>query len=280
MELHTLINTVYLLSAVTFVLGFKLMQYPATVRQGNVISAVGMAAAVIVTLMDARVERYEYILTGLVAGTAAGLYAVSRAPLSGLPRLTGLFNGFGGLASGLVAWSEFHAHPAGQGLFGGLLLWLCAVLGYLAFSGSAIAWARTQAWHMGGDPVRFSWLHYLAKAVLLLVVVTGIMFLRDTVAPGAYRYFALFSLLALLLGALIVLPLDSAGIPAANYMLNGYAGLAACSAGFIFQNMLLVGAGALVAASSFRLMLVMCKAGGGSVVAILAGSFQAPSGSK
>ncbi len=280
MELHILINTVYLLSAVTFVLGLKLMNDPATARQGNVISAIGTGAAVIVTLMDARVERYEYILGGLLLGAAAGLYAVSRSPLPGLPRLTGLLNGFGGLAAWLVAWAEFYAHPAGQGVSGGIVLWLTAVLGCLAFAGSLTAWTRTQEGNISANPAGYPGQHHVARAVLLAVLLTGILFARDTVAPGAYRYFALFSLLSLLLGALLVLPVSSAGMPAAMCALNAYAGFAACAAGFVFQNTLLVAAGALTGAGGIRLMLVMCKTNGCNFADVLTGCFRPPAGGK
>jgi len=280
MELHTLVDTVYLLSAVTFVLGLKLMNDPATARQGNLVSGIGVVAAVIVTLMDARVERFEYVAGGLALGAAAGWYAVSRSPLSGLPRLTGLLNGFGGLAGWLVAWAEFHAHPAGQGLFGGIALWLTAVLGCLSFAGSLTAWARTQEGNIGGNPVRYAGQHHVARAVLLAVLLTGVLFALDTVAPAAYRYFALFSLLSLLMGVLFVLPASGAGLPATICTLNACTGFAACAAGFVYQNMLLVAAGALTGAGGIRLMLVVCKASGCDFAGVLAGVFRAPAGGR
>ncbi|MCB0527082.1 MAG: NAD(P)(+) transhydrogenase (Re/Si-specific) subunit beta [Saprospiraceae bacterium] len=275
-QLNTLINIVYILSAVTFILGFKLMSNPISARRGNLISAVGMGAAIIVTLMDTHVERYEFILMGMVVGTLIGLLFAFRTPMTGMPQMVGLLNGFGGTASLLVAWAEFHAHPAGQGIFGGIVLWLTAIIGSVTFSGSLIAWAKLEEKFISGKPVMYTGQQFVTGAVLVGILGAGIMFALDTVAPEAYRYFALFSVLALILGVLLVIPIGGADMPVVICLLNSYSGMAACASGFIVQNNLLIVAGALVGASGIILTLIMCKAMNRSVANVFLGGFGAP----
>ena len=259
MELSTLINIVYLLSAVTFILGFKLMSHPETAKNGNLISGVGMAAAIIVTLMDLHIERYDYILTGIVVGAAIGLRLARKTPDQKMPQVVGLLNGFGGLASLLVAWAEFHAHPEGQGFLGGFVLWLTAIFGALTFSGSLLVWARLEEKFVSGKSVVYNGQQLVSAAIFLAVLLAGLMFSIDTVAQDAYRYFAIFSVLALVLGVVYTLPMGNADMPVVICLLNSYSGVAACASGFIIQNNLLIAAGALVGASGIALCMEMSK---------------------
>ncbi|MBK8196643.1 MAG: NAD(P)(+) transhydrogenase (Re/Si-specific) subunit beta [Lewinellaceae bacterium] len=276
MELTTLINIVYILSAITFILGFKLMSSPVSAKRGNIISAVGMGAAIVVTLMDTHVERFEFILGGMVIGTAIGLLFAFRTPMTGMPQMVGLLNGFGGLASLLVAWAEFHAHPEGQGVFGGTVLWLTAIIGSITFSGSLIAWAKLEEKFISGKPIMYTGQQFVTGAVLFGILATGVLFALDTVAPEAYRYFALFTVLAFIIGILLVIPIGGADMPVVICLLNSYSGMAACASGFIVQNNLLIVAGALVGASGIILTLIMCKAMNRSVANVFLGGFGTP----
>ncbi len=279
MDLNTLINIVYILSAITFILGFKLMSSPESAKRGNLISGAGMAAAIIVTLMDLHVERYEYILIGVAVGTAIGLWLAYKTPMTGMPQMVGLLNGFGGLASLFVAWGEYHAHPEGQGISGGLILWLTAIIGAVTFSGSLIAWAKLEEKFISGKPITYNGQQIVTGAILLGILATGVLFAMDTVAPEAYRYFAVFAVLALALGIALVIPIGGADMPVVICLLNSYSGMAACASGFIVQNNLLIVAGALVGASGIILTLIMCKAMNRSVANVFLGGFgAAPTG--
>ncbi len=267
--MNILTNIVYLLSAVTFVLGIKLLCYPETAQRGNLIAAVGMVSAVAVTLMDAHIGRFEYILIGLVAGALFGLRFARQTPLTNILPAVVLLNGFGGLASLLVAWAEFHAHPAGQGRLGGILLWLATICGGAVFSGSVMMWGKVQG-KISGKPFG----RYIALAVIFSIAASGILFSMDTVAPNAYRYFAFFAVLSLILGAIWAVPFGIADFPMAVSMLNACAGLAACALGFVFQNTLLVAAGALVCGSGVSLSISMLKSANRPPANILAGGFR------
>jgi H+-translocating NAD(P) transhydrogenase subunit beta len=276
MELQTLINLVYILSAITFILGFKMMSNPAAAKRGNLISGVGMAAAIIVTLLFPEIVRYPYIIGGMLAGTGIGLLLAYRTPMTGMPQMVGLLNGFGGLASLLVAWAEFHAKGDHQSFFGGIVLWLTAIIGAITFSGSVIAWAKLEEKFISGKPIMYKGQQIVTGAVLLATLITGILFALNTAAPEAYLYFAVFSLAAIVLGILLVIPIGGADMPVVICLLNSYSGMAACASGFIVQNNLLIVAGALVGASGIILTLIMCKAMNRSVANVFLGGFGAP----
>ena len=257
-----LTNTVYLFSAVALLLGLRLMTARRSARRGLYVAAAGLVSALIATLLDPRVERFEYILGGLALGVFAGIRLVRRRAEGGqiLPAMA-LLTACGGLAALFSGWAEFHAHAAGQGAGGGILLWLIVVLGGLVATGSLAGW-RMAAMLQGetlsqagtaspGLPLR---------AVLTVLLVAGILFARDTVAPEAYRWFALAAAFALLLGYLWVAALEPALIPAALALMAAGTGLAACALGLILQHPLLIAAGGLAGGSGVALARSMCVA--------------------
>ncbi len=272
MSLESLLNIIYILSAVTFILGFKLMSNPVSARRGNIISAVGMGAAIVATFMFPEIVRYQYILIGIIAGGSIGLLFAYRTPMTGMPQMVGLLNGFGGVASMLVAWAEFIAHPS-QDVFGGVILWITVIIGSITFSGSLIAWAKLEERFISGRPIMYSGQRYVTIAVVTAILLLGVMFAMNTAAPDALRFFGIVTALALVLGILVVIPIGGADMPVVICLLNSYSGMAACASGFIVQNNLLIVAGALVGASGIILTLIMCKAMNRSVANVFLGGF-------
>jgi H+-translocating NAD(P) transhydrogenase subunit beta len=279
MNISLLINLVYILSAITFILGFKLMSSPVSARRGNIISGIGMLAAILVTLMDAQVQRYDYIAMGALVGTGIGLLLAYRTPMTGMPQMVGLLNGFGGLASFIVAWAEFHAHGEHMSAYSAFILWLAAIIGSVTFSGSLVAWAKLEEKIISGKPITYNGQQLVTTLVMAGLLVAGILFAMDTADAYAYLYFAVFTVLALVLGILLTIPIGGADMPVVICLLNSYSGMAACASGFILQNNLLIVAGALVGASGIILTLIMCKAMNRSVANVFLGGFgAAPSG--
>ncbi len=272
MQLESLLNIVYILSAITFILGFKLMSNPVSARRGNIISAVGMLAAIIATLMFPEVVRYQYILIGMIVGTSIGLLFAYRTPMTGMPQMVGLLNGFGGIASLFVAWAELFAHPD-QTVFGGVIIWLTALIGSITFSGSLIAWAKLEERFISGKPIMYTGQRYVTVAVLAGILLLGVLFSIGTAEPDAITFFGVVTALALILGVLLVIPIGGADMPVVICLLNSYSGMAACASGFIVQNNLLIVAGALVGASGIILTLIMCKAMNRSVANVFLGGF-------
>ena len=275
MTLESLINIVYILSAITFILGFKLMSNPESARRGNILSAVGMASAIIVTLLYPEVVRYQYIAIGMVVGTAIGLFLAYRTPMTGMPQMVGLLNGFGGLASLLVAWAEFIANPE-QSYFGGAILGLTALIGAITFSGSFIAWAKLEERFVSGKPIMYTGQQFVTAGVIGGILLLGVLYTLDTAAPNALLFFGIITLLSLILGVLLTIPIGGADMPVVICLLNSYSGMAACASGFIVENNLLIVAGALVGASGIILTLIMCKAMNRSVANVFLGGFGTP----
>ncbi|MCS6929992.1 MAG: NAD(P)(+) transhydrogenase (Re/Si-specific) subunit beta [Saprospiraceae bacterium] len=273
-DTRTLLDLIYILSAITFILGFKLMSRPATARQGNLLSALGMAAAVVATLMFPEVVRYTYILAGLVIGAIIGALLAYRTPMTSMPQMVGLLNGFGGAASLLVAWAEFVARPE-QPVYQGVIIWLTVLIGTVTLSGSLVAWAKLEERYIPTKPVLYPGQRIVSILVLAAILVGGIWFATDTAAPEAMHVLGVVTALAFALGILLVIPIGGADMPVVISLLNSYSGIAACASGFIIQNKLLIVAGALVGASGIILTLIMCKAMNRSVANVVLGGFGA-----
>jgi NAD(P) transhydrogenase subunit beta len=275
MELTHLIDLVYILSAVSFIMGFKLMSNPESARRGNIISGIGMASAIIVTLMLPDVERYQFIFIGAILGAAIGLYFAYKTPMTGMPQMVGLLNGFGGLASWFVAFAEFES-PRDQGVFGGIVLWLAAIIGSITFTGSVVAWAKLEERFISGKPIMYTGQQIVTSIMLAIMVVCGVLFAMDTLGSNALMYFIGFTAAAFILGVLLTIPIGGADMPVVICLLNSYSGMAACASGFVVNNKLLIVAGALVGASGIILTLIMCKAMNRSIANVFLGGFGAP----
>ncbi len=273
-DIRTLLNLVYILSAITFILGFKLMGRPTTARQGNILSAVGMAAAVVATLLFPEVVRYTYIAAGLALGAVIGALLAYRTPMTGMPQMVGLLNGFGGAASLLVAWAEFIAQPQ-QPVYQGIIIWITVLIGTVTLSGSLVAWAKLEERFIPTKPILYPGQRVVSIAVLVAILIGGFLFAQNTAAPIASQVLGGVTALAFVLGILLVIPIGGADMPVVISLLNSYSGMAACASGFIIQNNLLIVAGALVGASGIILTLIMCKAMNRSVANVFLGGFGA-----
>ncbi len=274
MDNTLLINLVYILAAIAFIMGFKLMSSAETARKGNIISGLGMFAAILVTLMDAQVIRYDYIIIGAIIGTAIGLLFAYRTPMTGMPQMVGLLNGFGGLASFFVAWSEFHAKAGGLDWGIGIIIFFAGFIGMLTFSGSMIAWAKLEEKFISGKSITYNGQQLVTGLFLAIMLVSGILFALNINTGLAYWYFGAFILAAFTLGILLTIPIGGADMPVVICMLNSYSGIAACASGFLVQNTLLIVAGALVGASGIILTLIMVKAMNRSVANVFLGGLQ------
>ncbi len=259
-DLQLLVNAVYLLAAVAFLLGLKLATQSGSAQRGAFIAAIGLLSAVVVTMMDVRIERFEYVLGGLALGALAGMQVVRREAQGSHLQTLALLNGFVALACLLVAWSEFLVHAAGQGIAGGTTLSLTVLFGSVAFASSVTAWARLGKKIGLPDPIVFAGQRYLAQGLAMSTLFFAIIFSKDTVAPEAGRWLALSTLMALLFGAYRLLSLHSLDVMAGISLSIGYTGLSVCMAGFVFQNVLLVATGALVAGSGLAIALAICNA--------------------
>jgi H+-translocating NAD(P) transhydrogenase subunit beta len=273
-SIKALTNIVYILSAITFILGFKMMSNPASAKRGNIYSAVGMGAAIIVTMMQPDLRIGSNMLFLGIFGSVIGGWLAYKTPMTGMPQMVGLLNGFGGLASWLVGAGEFLDHPNQTGA-NGLILAFTVIVGALTFTGSVVAWAKLEEKFISGKPIQFGAQKIVMTAVLAGLVLACGFFARDSGGNDGAMWFWLLSTLGFLLGVLLVIPIGGADMPVVICLMNSYSGVAACASGFVLNNTLLIVAGALVGASGIILTLIMCKAMNRSVANVFLGGFGA-----
>ncbi|MBU2883547.1 NAD(P)(+) transhydrogenase (Re/Si-specific) subunit beta [Psychrosphaera sp. B3R10] len=264
-----LINLVYVVSATLFIFGLKLLSHPSTARKGNMLSAVAMLLAVVVTMLDHQILSFELILACLVIGSAVGVYAARKVEMTSMPELVSLFNGIGGLASLAVAYATLNG-SVGLSVFVALVSFLALLIGAITFSGSVVAWAKLSE-RIVGRPIIFKG-QVIANIVLIigLFVCGALISLQPN--DGNWHYIAIG--LALVMGIMLVLPIGGADMPVVISLLNSYSGLAACAAGFALENNLLIVAGALVGASGIILTNIMCKAMNRSLINVVTSGFK------
>lgn len=264
-----MINFVYVISATLFIFGLKLLGHPSTARKGNLLSAVAMLLAVVITLFDKNIISFELIFASILLGSLVGIVAAKKVEMTSMPELVSLFNGIGGLASLAVAYATL---ATGETLSAFVIIvsFLALLIGAITFSGSVIAWAKLSE-RMIGRPIVFKG-QVIANVVLILAIIASgaalVLYPNDPTVP----YIAIG--LALVMGIMIVLPIGGADMPVVISLLNSYSGLAACAAGFALGNNLLIVAGSLVGASGIILTNIMCKAMNRSLSNVLTSGFQ------
>ncbi len=274
--LPTGIQLSYLLAASLFIFGLKQLGSPATARQGNVIAAVGMAIAMIATLLDRQVLNYEMVLVGILIGALIGVVIAKTVAMTDMPQMVGILNGLGGAASALIAIAEFWRLQGTSSipLDANLTISLGVLIGGVTLTGSLMAFAKLQGL-VTGAPITFP-LQQLVNALLLGGFVVGSIYLL--INPYSLSVFWGLVAISLILGVLFVIPIGGADMPVVISLLNSYSGLAASAAGFILYNNMLIIAGALVGASGLILTNIMCKAMNRSLANVLFSAFGSSGG--
>jgi H+-translocating NAD(P) transhydrogenase subunit beta len=270
-----LAQLLYLLAAVLFITGLRQLQSPATARQGNRISSVGMLIAIIVTLLDQAIVSYTTIIAGLVVGSGIGATMARTVKMTSMPQMVALLNGVGGGASLLVASAEFlHADERGLAVTSDVSFstQLGILIGSVTLTGSFIAFAKLQE-IMTGRPITFGGQKVVNALLFATIVVLGGWLVVDLGAP-AWAFYTFVSL-ALVLGVMLVIPIGGADMPVVIALLNSYSGIAASMTGFVIRNEVLIISGALVGSSGIILSKIMCKAMNRSLSNVLFGAFGA-----
>jgi len=276
MQSGVLVNIAYLIAASLFILGLKGLTHPRNAVRGNIMSAAGMLLAVLVTLIARNILSYEFIIAGLVIGGLLGTILALRIKMTAMPQLVGLFNGFGGLASALVAGAVLFEiiKTAGSGE-GGLQVLIATTLsgliGAVTFFGSLIAFGKLQR-IVTEKPVRYPGEQIVKLLVLAGALTLGVLLIGNPDQINLYWYLVAAGSL---LGILLVVPIGGADMPIVIALLNSYSGLAAAATGFVLSNMVLIVAGSLVGASGFILTSIMTKAMNRSLANVLFGGIGA-----
>ncbi len=263
------ITGAYIVAFSLFIIGLRRLTHPSTARQGNKVAAVGMAIAVVATLLKEEIGDWELIIAGVVIGTAVGIPAARNVKMTAMPQMVALFNGVGGGAVALVAWAEFRHAGGDIELEQMIPILLSAIIGSVSFWGSNIAFGKLQE-ILPGRPIMLPGQTILNALVLLVSIGCAV-----AIAAGeeSEALFIAILISAAILGNMVVLPIGGADMPVVISLLNAFTGLAAAAAGLALDNTALIVGGMLVGASGSILTNLMAKAMNRSIANIVMGGF-------
>ena len=273
MAIDFFINLAYLLGAVGFVWGLRLLSSPDTARRGNIYAGVGMGLAIIAALvapLEGATNNYGWIIGGIAVGAVAGCISARRIQMTAMPQMVSIFNGLGGACAVVLAMVELvnMSNPTAGGI--GIAL-LTLLIGGVAFTGSLLAFAKLQG--LVWDSTITLPKHNIINMVLLVgtLVVGVLLYLQG--AEMSLGLLLTFLGLTLVYGFSFVAPIGGADMPVVISLLNSFTGLSAAAAGLIYGNQLMLVGGILVGASGTILTVLMCEAMNRSLLNVLVGGF-------
>ena len=265
----------YLISGVFFILALRGLSSPETARRGNIYGISGMVIAIVATLLLPGIESYVLIVLGILIGGIIGTSIALKIKMTALPQLIAGFHSLVGLAAVMVAGAAFHNPSAyGIGDIGNIPvaslieMSLGSTIGAITFSGSIIAFGKLQG-IMSGNPITFKFQHFLNAILGIVLISVVILFCLNQ----TQNFFWALTILAFIIGFLIIIPIGGADMPVVISMLNSYSGWAACGIGFTLSNNLLIITGALVGSSGAILSYIMCKGMNRSFISVILGGF-------
>jgi len=262
-EITAIQNIIYIFSSILFITGINMLGKEDTAVKGNFFSALAMFVAVSITLID--VVNPIALLSGIALGAVIGSFIALKVKMTSIPEMVALFNGFGGLATFLIAWSEFNSVP--ENLFQHILVMTTLYIGGVTFTGSLVAYAKLS------EKIK------IAKTSIITKIFTTIFYISLPfllysifVTPfmvTSFDFFTVLLILTLLGGIGFVLPIGGGDMPVVISLLNSFSGIAAAFAGLLLLNNVLIVAGSLVGASGLILTVIMAKAMNRSISNIL-----------
>jgi len=264
----------YFISSIFFILGIKMLSSPLTARKGNIISFLGMATAIITTLsyVEYEISSIIYIFSGITIGGILGLIFAKKVQMTSMPQMVAIFNGLGGLASSLIAFSEIiKVNNTISFNLVSISILMSILIGSVTFSGSITGFLKLQSL-ITGKPILIPLRNYLNFLILLSVIA---LMTASFLYSGNTLLFYILLGVCLLLGVLIVLPIGGADMPVVIALLNSYSGIVAAFTGFIFSNVALIISGSLIGASGLILTRIMTKAMNRSLANVVLGGFGA-----
>ncbi len=273
---QTILELFYLLAAVLFISGLKMLSGPKTARKGNLIAATGMGIAILATIIlhqkdGEAVGNLLWIFGGIVIGSLIGWISAKRVEMTAMPQMVSMFNGMGGGCAALIGLIEFPHFIDDPGktltlltIFGGL------VIGSVSFSGSLIAFAKLNG-NLKKD-IRLPLYNVVNILVVLAIIGLVIGLLTHNLANPTFWVYIVFAI-SLLYGILFVMPIGGADMPVVISLLNSFTGLAAAFGGFLYDNMAMLTGGILVGSAGSILTVVMCHAMNRSLASVIFGAF-------
>ena len=273
-------TTAYIGAMILFILSLGGLSSPETSRRGNLYGVIGMAIAVVATVLGPQVTSaaYPWIIAAMLIGAAIGLYAARVVKMTQMPELVALMHSLVGLAAVLVGFANY-IDPAASANFQGaektiheVEIYIGVLIGAVTFSGSIIAFGKLSA-KISGKPMLLPARHWINLAGLLVVIWCAGWFIRAPSLAEGMTPLVIMTAIALLFGIHMVMAIGGADMPVVVSMLNSYSGWAAAATGFMLSNDLLIVTGALVGSSGAILSYIMCRAMNRNFVSVIAGGF-------
>lgn len=293
-----LLDILYLIASITFVVGLKMLSHPASARKGNLVAAAGMTLAILGTIIikgnEAAALNLILIFSAIALGTLAGWLTAKKVQMTKMPELVSIFNGMGGACAALISLIEaqhfIHQFEGEGGLMMITMLALAGqswklkahlamiiaglVIGSVSFSGSMIAWGKLNG--TLSKPLRLPSYNIINTAFLIGLLTYATLVVAGTIQPSMAHAIILF-VAALAYGVLFVVPIGGADMPVVISLLNSFTGLAAACGGFMYSNQVMLTGGILVGSAGTLLTLVMCKAMNRPLSNVIFGAFGAGS---
>jgi NAD(P) transhydrogenase subunit beta len=275
----SLATVAYIGATILFILSLGGLANPETARRGNLFGMIGMAIAVLATVLGPRVTPagYAWIVGALVIGGSIGLVAAKKVQMTQMPELVALMHSLVGLAACLVGFASYvdtstvFATSAEKAIHE-MEVYIGVLIGAVTFSGSIVAFGKLSG-RIGGKPLLLPGRHWMNLAGLLVVIWFGRVFLQAHDVQSGMTPLLVMTVIALLFGVHMVMAIGGADMPVVVSMLNSYSGWAAAATGFMLSNDLLIVIGALVGSSGAILSYIMCRAMNRNFISVIAGGF-------
>ncbi|MGH9500441.1 MAG: NAD(P)(+) transhydrogenase (Re/Si-specific) subunit beta [Terriglobales bacterium] len=263
-----IIEIIYLIASVLFILSLKWMSAPKTARRGVWAGEIGMALAIGGTLLHHGIVDYKWIFIALVIGSGIGI-PLGLVQMTAVPQRTALSHAFGAFCVTLVGSAEFYLRTPEVPPFMMAVLCMEVILGSLTFTGSLMAAGKLQE-VLPQRPITYKGQNIVNLCLLAIAIAAGVYLVMH---PGMKQLFPIMVIIPLFFGVFMILPIGGADMPTVISLLNSYAGLSAAAMGFVVQSKLLIIAGALDGSSGFILSVIMCKAMNRSFTNVMFGAF-------
>jgi NAD(P) transhydrogenase subunit beta len=273
-----IITVSYIIATILFILALGGLSNQETARRGNWYGIIGMAIALVATILGVVTQNYVALLVAMAVGGTIGLIAARRVQMTQMPELVAILHSLVGLAAVAVGFANFMdpgrlSHYLGVELtIHDIETYLGILIGAVTFSGSVIAFGKLSG-RIGGKPLTLPARHWLNLLLLLASIWFGYQFVVQSAAGGGLQPLIFMTVIALLFGIHMVMAIGGADMPVVVSMLNSYSGWAASATGFMLGNDLLIVTGALVGSSGAILSYIMCRAMNRKFLSVIAGGF-------
>ena len=251
----------YIFSAMLFIYGLKMLSKEDTAARGNLVSSTGMFLAVLVTIVE--IINPLLVISAIVLGGLIGSLFALKVKMTSIPEMVALFNGFGGLSSFFLAWSEFNNLTTSSLIM--LITYATVIIGGVTFSGSVIAFLKLSEMYKGGSNFLNLASRWFLIFSLIFIAIAGMQIIVSSLGIYSFNFeiiqkvFIALLIISILTGLAFVVPIGGGDMPVVISLLNSLSGIAAASAGILLTNTALIVAGCLVGASGLVLTLIMAK---------------------